>query len=191
MSGAYTDAVLEAMCLWASSMLPYIPAAEAANIAAPRAQVWSLSATRISFPRTSASVCITYGDFFAMPPVAMIFCISIPSFSIRSFIALAPNAVASTRDLNTCGADVPRLMPVNAPFAFGSRSGVRRPFIQSMDTGSSGAGLIMDASSVSRSSRFFSTDIAALSLSPMSLSGQPSSRLNHAYRSPNAAWPAS
>ena len=103
----------------------------------------------MGIPSTSAMVCITYGDLRDMPPTAMISLTGTPSDRNLSFIALEPKAVASTRDLNTMAGVVPSVRPEIRPFTLGSASGVRLPFIQSRETGSSAERGSMEARCVS------------------------------------------
>ncbi len=80
---------------------------------------------------TSATICMTKGDFFATPPIAITSRTGIPSSAKRSTIRREPNAVASTSARNIRGASLPSVSPVIAPRSDWSASGVRRPFIQS------------------------------------------------------------
>ena len=100
----------------ASSTFSYIPAAVAANIAAPNAHAWSVLQTFIGLLMTPHIVCITNGDLSAMPPMPMTLSITIPSLSNLSTIAFVPYAVASTNARKTCGAFEPRVNPAIVPF---------------------------------------------------------------------------
>ena len=93
-----------------------IPAATAAYMAAPRAGACSDLATFIGISRISANVCMMKGDFLATPPIPTTVLISTPSDSNRSIIFLDPKHMASTRDLNICGALVPRFNWLIAAF---------------------------------------------------------------------------
>ena len=151
---------------------------------------------------TSHMVCITNGDFRAIPPMPITLSMTTPSSSNLSTIAFVPKAVASTRARNTCGAVVPRVKPATVPLSSWFASGVRRPLIQSVAIIVLSLTGIFSASSVSLtiilshvSSTIWSTS-SLLSLPPsvcgsMFLTGNSSMRLNIAYTSPKLDWPAS
>ena len=73
------------------------PAATAANIAAPRAQVCSLAEILTGIFRISAHICMTNGALRLIPPAAVIELIGKFSFLKCSMIALEPKSVLSTR----------------------------------------------------------------------------------------------
>ena len=104
------------MAACASFIVGCTPAATAANIAAPKAQACSDLATLIGIPNTSASVCITRGDFNEIPPIPITLSISMPFSRKRSTIAFDPKAVASTNALKMMGALLARFSPVSVPF---------------------------------------------------------------------------
>ena len=151
-SGRYSASMSDPMCLVASLISLYTPAATAANIAAPKAQVCSERTTRIGMSSTSASVCITKGAFLLIPPMALTESMRSPWPFICSTIRREPKAVASTSARNISGALVPSVSSATAPFTFWSASGVRRPFIQSRATTPSSEGSMSWASRVSSTS---------------------------------------
>ena len=174
----------------------------AANIAAPSAQAWSVLQTFIGLFITSHIVCITNGDFNAMPPIPITLSMTTPSSSNLSTMAFVPNAVASTNARNTCGAVVPNVKPAIVPLSNWLASGVRRPFIQSVASMVLSLTGIFSASSVSLTiilSQVSSTIFSMSSSESLSLTtcgrmlrtGNSSIRLNIAYTSPKLDCPAS
>ncbi len=73
-----------------------MPPTTDAQIAEPSAHDCLHSETSIFLPITSASICITNGDFCEIPPTPMMRSISIPFFVKWSVIARIANAVDST-----------------------------------------------------------------------------------------------
>jgi len=132
-------------------------------MAAPKAQAWSELATLMGMFKTSESVCITKGDFFATPPIAITCLMGTPSLMKRSTMALEPNAVASTMALNNLMASVPRLSPEIAALSEWLASGVRRPLTQSSATGSLSVTGSFAASSERYGISFWASSSAAVS----------------------------
>ena len=86
-------------------------------MAAPNAHAWSVRQTLIGISSTSLNVCITKGDFRAIPPIPITLSICTPSLRNRSTMAFEPKAVASTSARKIRGAVLPNVSPVIVPFS--------------------------------------------------------------------------
>src|SRR6185312_11405292 len=172
-----------------------MPAAVAANMAAPKALVCSDLLILIGMFKTSAIICITNGDFLAIPPIPIIPFTDTPCFINLSTIALLPKQVDSTSERKILGASVPSVKPVTAPLSKGLASGVRLPFSQSTLSSLSSFNGICAAellnSGIILSMILLIESSGNSDLSKIYFKGHASKFLNHAYMSPNADCPAS